>query len=191
MVITKNFQEKDLKEELKTLFDLTGHLNKQVTFIMTDAEVKKESFLEYINMILSTGEAPGIIAKDEKEAWLGDITNAFIKEKGVQEPTSNQLFAYFVDRVRDNLHIMLCFSPVGDKFRERARKFPALFNECTIDWFLPWPEEALCSVSQSFIKKFDELQTKSETKLELQKHMGNVHLIVNQVCDLFFLRMRR
>jgi dynein heavy chain len=52
---------------------------------------------------------------------------------------------------------MLCFSPVGDKFRERARKFPALFNECSIDWFLPWPEEALCSVSQSFIKKFDEL----------------------------------
>jgi dynein heavy chain len=28
MVITKNFSEKDLKEELKTLFDLTGHLNK-------------------------------------------------------------------------------------------------------------------------------------------------------------------
>jgi len=83
MVITKNFQEKDLKEELKVLFDLTGHLNKQVTFIMTDAEVKKESFLEYINMILSTGEAPGIIAKDEKEAWLGDITNAFIKDKGI------------------------------------------------------------------------------------------------------------
>ena len=48
---------------------------------MTDAEVKKESFLEYINMILSTGESPGIIAKDEKEAWLGDITSAFMKEK--------------------------------------------------------------------------------------------------------------
>ena len=32
---------------------------------MTDAEVKKESFLEYINMILSTGEIPGLIAKDE------------------------------------------------------------------------------------------------------------------------------
>jgi dynein heavy chain len=54
-----------LREELKTLFDLTGHLNKKVTFIMTDAEVKKESFLEYINMILSTGEIPGLIAKDE------------------------------------------------------------------------------------------------------------------------------
>jgi dynein heavy chain len=40
---------------------------------MTDAEVKREEFLEYINMILSTGEIPGLLAKDEKEIWLGDI----------------------------------------------------------------------------------------------------------------------
>lgn len=30
---------------------------------MTDSEVKKEDFLEFINMILSTGEVPGLIAK--------------------------------------------------------------------------------------------------------------------------------
>ena len=40
---------------------------------MTDAEVKKEEFLEYINVVLSTGEIPGLLAKDEKETWLGDI----------------------------------------------------------------------------------------------------------------------
>ena len=34
---------------------------------MTDAEVKKEEFLEYINMILSTGEIPGLIAKMRKK----------------------------------------------------------------------------------------------------------------------------
>lgn len=50
--------------------------------ILTDAEIKKESFLEYINMILSTGEIPGLIPKDEREAWIGDITNEYIKEKG-------------------------------------------------------------------------------------------------------------
>lgn len=60
---------------------------------------------------------------------------------------------------------MLCFSPVGQKFRDRARKFPALFNECTIDWFLPWPEEALVSVAETFIKNFKKLETKDETKL--------------------------
>lgn len=40
---------------------------------MTDSEVKKEEFLEFINMLLSTGEIPGLVPKDEKEVWMGDI----------------------------------------------------------------------------------------------------------------------
>tara|TARA_B110000503_G_C7039776_1_gene367718 strand:- start:435 stop:563 length:129 start_codon:yes stop_codon:yes gene_type:complete len=34
-------------------------------------------------------------------------------------------------------------SPVGEGFRRRIRTFPGLVNCTTIDWFLPWPEEAL------------------------------------------------
>ena len=45
------------------------------------------------------------------------------------------LFNYFVDRVRDQLHIVLAMSPIGDAFRNRLRKFPSLVNCCTIDWF--------------------------------------------------------
>jgi len=29
---------------------------------------------------------------------------------------------FFVSEVKKNLHIVLCFSPVGDAFRERLRK---------------------------------------------------------------------
>ena len=37
------------------------------------------------------------------------------------------------------------------KFPERARKFPGLVNGPTIDWFLPWPKEALVAVSQGLL----------------------------------------
>jgi len=46
-------------------------------------------------------------------------------------------------------------------------------------------------VAETFIKSFKELDTKAETKLELMKHMGNVHLLVNTVCDIYFQKMRR
>ncbi len=59
--------------------------------------------------------------------------------------TWDNLYAFFLNRVRDNLHVVLCFSPVGAKFARRAMQFPGLINGCTIDWFLPWPEEALTS----------------------------------------------
>ncbi len=79
---------------------------------------------------------------------MGDVRTDLVKQnKENKEPTNIEVYDYFLNRLKDNLHVVLCFSPVGNKFRERARKFPALFNECSIDWFLSWPEEALCSVA--------------------------------------------
>lgn len=44
------------------------------------------------------------------------------------------LFNLFVQFIRDQLHIVVTMSPIGDTFRNRIRKFPALVNCCTIDW---------------------------------------------------------
>lgn len=46
-------------------------------------------------------------------------------------------------------------------------------------------------MAESFIEKFKELDTDKETKSQLMKHMGNVHLMVTNICDLYFARMRR
>ena len=50
-------------------------------------------------------------------------------------------------------------SPIGDALRVRCRKFPGLVNCCTIDWFFPWPEEALISVASAILDKHDKLPT--------------------------------
>ena len=44
-------------------------------------------------------------------------------------------------QVRTYLHVVLCFSPVGERFRVRARQFPALVNCTTMDWFHTWTSE--------------------------------------------------
>ena len=49
--------------------------------------------------------------------------------------------------------MILCFSPIGDPIRVRARRFPSLVNCVVIDWFQPWPEEALHAVSLRFLKE--------------------------------------
>jgi hypothetical protein len=48
------------------------------------------------------------------------------------------LWNFFVDKTRENLHVVLCFSPIGDAFRDRLRQFPSLVNCCTIDWWVRW-----------------------------------------------------
>lgn len=73
------------------------------------------------------------------------------KELGISE-ARDACLSNFVTRVRENLHVVLCVSPVGDALRIRCRNFPSLINCTTIDWFFPWPEAALVSVAERFIE---------------------------------------
>ena len=44
----------------------SGAEGKQTVFLFTDNQIKEESFVEDINMILNTGDVPNIFANDEK-----------------------------------------------------------------------------------------------------------------------------
>ena len=52
----------------------------QVAFIFSDAEVKEEGFLEYINQLLMTGEVSGLFPKDELDAVINDIRPLYLME---------------------------------------------------------------------------------------------------------------
>jgi dynein heavy chain len=106
------------------------------------------------------------------------------------EPTTSQLSAYFLNAVRDKLHIILAFSPVGVKFRTRSTMFPSLFSECSIDWFLPWPKEALIDVSKRSLGNF-EIEATADVKVAIIEHMGEVHKLCEKATEDFFEKFRR
>jgi len=190
ITLTKTYNVAALMEDLRTLYKNAGQLRRQTTFLFTESEIKDEVFLEVINSVLMTGEIPGLFAKDEMLAMTADLQSAFKKERPGLDETQDNLKQFFTDCVRDNLHLVLCMSPLNPKFPVRARKFPGLISGPTIDWFLPWPEEALVSVSKGFISDYP-VECDPETKQNLMVHMGMVHSIVTQVCDEYFVKMRR
>lgn len=69
-----------------------------------------------------------------------------------KELNDAEIYAKFVERSRQNMHVVLAFSPIGEAFRRRLRMFPSIVNCSTIDWFLPWPNEALKSVADQFLE---------------------------------------
>lgn len=60
----------DWKDDLKVLMKKVGGEGKSTLFLFSDTEIKDESFVEDINIILNTGEVPNLFASDEKAELL-------------------------------------------------------------------------------------------------------------------------
>lgn len=93
------------------------------------------------------------LSTDEPTPYLFTVQ---VKGAGLLDTREN-CWKFFIDRVRRQLKVVLCFSPVGATLRIRARKFPALINSTAINWFHEWPQEALISVSKKFLQGLEVL----------------------------------
>lgn len=177
----------NLLEDLKILYRVAGVEGTGMTFIFTDNEIQEEAFLEYLNNIIATGFISNLFAKDEMEEMCGQLIPVMKKEFPRMPPTFENLCDYFTTRVKHNLHVVLCFSPVGEKFRSRSLKFPSLTSGCTIDWFQSWPEDALLAVADYYLSNF-EMTAEPQVKEDLVKLMANIHFAVSHTCVEYFER---
>ena len=112
--------------------------------MITDNQISQESFLEDINNILNSGEVPNLFNKEEL-----DQIDQEMRPIAAEQKIYDNMYNFFIQRVRENLHIVLCMSPIGDTLRNRILNFPSLITCTTINWVDPWPEDALLSVSRS------------------------------------------
>eukprot|EP01135_Chromosphaera_perkinsii_P000405 Nk52_evm52s78 gene=Nk52_evmTU52s78 len=172
--VTKNYRETEFHDDLKRLYWTAGVEGKCTTFVFNDAQVSQESFLEDISCVLNSGEITGLHSADELTEVREALKDAAKKEGVIESPES--MFRYFIERVRNNLHICLCMSPVGQAFRDRMRMFPALVNTTTIDWFMSWPEDALLEVAKSYLEEV-ELPS-GEIRNGVAQMFGIAHLSV-------------
>ena len=185
--VTSSYGMTEFKADLLALYIKAGVKGNPVTFLMTDGQIINERFLVYINDLLSSGYIPDLMTAEEKEEMCNAVRNE-CKGQGIQDTPEN-LWDFFLDKVRKYLHVCLCFSPVGDKFRIRARNFPALINCTVIDWFQPWPHEALVSVAGRFLAEIPDIEP--ELLENLQFHCAFTHMAVNDASNAYLEEDRR
>merc|ERR1719473_2118129 len=174
--IDKNYKHPAFREDLKKVYEKVGVKDLPLTFLFSDTEIVTESFLEDVSNALQSGEVPNLFLTDEQNAIRSGIEKP-AKAAGVPygpEP----LWDFFLTRVRQNLHIVFCMSPIGEGFRNYCRMYPSLVNATTIDWFLPWPKEALAEVSLTFLQASEVSQ---ETREALANVFGIAHTAVADV----------
>lgn len=159
IAVSKSYGLEEWKEDLRKLVRRAGGDGVETMFLFSDTQINDEVFVEDINNLLNTGEVPNLFPQDEKPAVM---EQARLLAKKLKDPAANgespqELWDFFVKMTKQNLHVVLCMSPVGDAFRERLRQFPSLVNCCTIDWFQQWPADALEAVARTKLNAINDL----------------------------------
>ena len=185
--LTASYGMSDFKADLFAQYNRAGLKGDGIVFLFSDQQIISERMLVYFNDVLSVGMPPDLYNQEDKDNAINGI-RAEVKAAG-QIDSPDVCWDFFVQKVRKNLHLVLCMSPVGAAFRVRCRKFPALANCCVIDWFTPWPEEALISVAKRFLGdvEFDA----DDIGENVAHHMAFVHQSVDSTCGKYLAEERR
>ncbi|VDM32164.1 unnamed protein product [Hydatigera taeniaeformis] len=209
--LSKTYGEPELCEDIKRLYMQMAENTDQYTFIFTDTHVRNEGFLEFVNNILTTGCLVSLFSEEDKD---GVINNVWPKAEAALRAiggvganvTKETVWKWFARDCTSRLHMTLCMSPVGDDLRTRCRNFPGIVNCTTIDWFFPWPEQALYAVACSLIdpKVCTNAQLYSlfccpvEDQIVPRKHweavivnIVNIHISVKEASVEFKQQLRR
>merc|ERR1711871_1315183 len=154
IVISATYSMNDFKDDLKWMYNRAGVRENGVLFLITDNQIVDEKFLIYMNDLLATGNIPDLFTNEEADGIVGAMEPR-VKAAGMDFEDHHTCWEFFIGEIRKNLHVSLCFSPVGDSFKNRASRFPALVNCTVIDWFQPWPKAALRSVGKKHIMEIE------------------------------------
>jgi dynein heavy chain len=176
IVVSSSYGMNDLKEDVKAVYMKAGAQGNPQMFILTDTQIISDKFLMYINDILSVGYIAELFAQDEVEEINGRVRSE--ARANQVEDTPSALFGFFLDKCRKNLHLNLCFSPVGDAFRVRSRMFPGLLNATTMDYHHAWPQDALIGVAARFLE--DVELDNEELRTALSEHMAFCHMSIDE-----------
>jgi len=86
---------------------------------------------------------------------IDDLAKNDCIKKGII-PNKINLYSQTLNRIKQNTHIIMCMSPLGNMTSTRLRMFPSFTNNCSLDWFTEWPEEALVGVGKGNLADYED-----------------------------------
>ncbi|XP_042895579.2 dynein beta chain, ciliary [Parasteatoda tepidariorum] len=182
-----DYDIQDFKADIASLYLRAGVKNIGCLFMVSDAQIADERFLVLINDLLSSGDIPDLFPEAEVENIVSALRSE-VKSAGIFDSREN-CWNYFINKVKRKLKVVLCFSPAGSMLRSRSRKFPTLTSCTCIDWFHPWPKDALVTVCNKFLEDIPVLQP--ELRCSVADFVAFTYRSVNEVSKAYLRKERR
>jgi dynein heavy chain 2 len=136
--ISREYSMKEFKRDLKVVMQKAGVEAEKVTFYIEDHHLISSEILEYLNSLISAGEAPGLYAPEELEPICAGLHDELRNQYECRTP-----FELFVRRVQQNLSIVVSLDNSHPQFLANCASNPALYTKCSILWHEGWSRDAM------------------------------------------------
>jgi dynein heavy chain len=173
--LARGYGLSEFREDLKPLLQNAGVAQRPVVFFLAEGQIIEEDFLRDVSSILETGKVPGLFSDEEMNLLCEDLKQS--RPRG-SAPDPRPIEQVFADNVLQNLHIVVSLAPVGERYLQWMRIYPALTSWSTIDWYHPWPDSALLAVARSHLGREVEAMPNAE-----EEEKETLLTDVDQVCQ--------
>ncbi|XP_058790035.1 dynein axonemal heavy chain 7-like [Phymastichus coffea] len=160
------------KNDLKSIMINCGTKKKDVTFFMTDRQLKPE-VMQDVKNFLSHNEIPGLFDNEEQRMIIKQVRLDAQRGNRNLEMNMTSVLAYFLSQCRQRLHFVLNISPFTNTLQKYLHRYPFLLEQCTINWFDYWPEKALEQVASHYLKDVNILDSIKCQIILASKHFYN------------------
>jgi len=80
--------------------------------------------VEDLNNLLNNAFVPNLWLPEDKAIIL-EMARTNAKDEGISIDRPEALMNYFVEKTKKMLHMVICFSPIGNTFKDSIRMFPS------------------------------------------------------------------
>lgn len=140
-MISRDYGPKQFSADIKTVLEVAGLKGESIVLFVEDFQITKESILEIINSLLSSGEVPGLYTHEELEPLMASLRKIMSEEGSSRTP-----YEFFVSRIRKHLHVVLSMDPGHPRFLYRCESNPALYSQCSVMWIGEWRKSSLLEI---------------------------------------------
>ncbi|CAB3367864.1 Hypothetical predicted protein [Cloeon dipterum] len=165
--VTADYTTKSFKKELKTAIHSAAFEGEQVNLLIEDYQLVRLDFLDLVNSLLASGEIPGLYSNEELESLMGTL-----REMASQDGFIGSLTAYFAERVKNNLHVILVMDSSDPNLVQNCESNPAIYKLCSIQWNDYWLEQSMTKISQHLLTTSSEVIKEDD---EIHSHVISIH----------------
>ncbi|SCN60390.1 dynein heavy chain, putative [Plasmodium chabaudi chabaudi] len=145
---SRHCTDNDIKKYLQNIFHRCVMKNEDIILFLKESKIH-DNFFIYINEYMCTNNIINLYTKEEKDYVINNI-RSIAKSENVKE-TDNDIFDYYIKKVNENLHFILCFSPTSNNFRDKANNFQCILNNTMIDIYDNWEADSLMCVGNNYV----------------------------------------